>query len=320
VVAAPGVRAKKTSAKGCPQSVNVERSLSARFPDLAAEWAGSNPMSAAEIGAGSAYRAAWLCALGHEFTATVERRVQRRSACPVCTNRTVLAGFNDLATTHPALAAEWDPANELAPTEVMAGSGKQAAWICSCGHRWRSRIDSRGVSGTGCPPCARRKMNHPGRAGCGASLEALFPDIAAEWDADNDSRPADTAPHSAAPVLWLCAQCSRRWTAAPAARTRRPDAGARCPRCSTITRRVRRGINDLATTHPHLVAEFAPGVNRWAADQLSAGSRVRIVWACPDGHRWVSEVADRVRSQTGCPQCAGRTSGKPLAASRHAVE
>lgn len=39
-------------------------------------------------------------------------------------------GINDLATTHPELAAEWHPTknNDLQPTDVSAGSGKRIWW------------------------------------------------------------------------------------------------------------------------------------------------------------------------------------------------
>ena len=50
-------------------------------------------------------------ALGHEWSAAIGDRV-RGNECPTCKRRVVLAGFNDLATTHPELATQadgWDP-------------------------------------------------------------------------------------------------------------------------------------------------------------------------------------------------------------------
>ena len=45
---------------------------------------------------------------GHEWQATVNDR-STGYGCPVCSGNTVLAGYNDLATTHPELAKQWHP-------------------------------------------------------------------------------------------------------------------------------------------------------------------------------------------------------------------
>ncbi len=53
-------------------------------------------------------KAWWVCALGHRWQAAVSARAGG-SDCPYCAGRKVLAGFNDLATKDPTVAAEWDP-------------------------------------------------------------------------------------------------------------------------------------------------------------------------------------------------------------------
>lgn len=76
--------------------------------------------------------------------------------CPYCTGRKVWPGFNDLATTHPKLAAQWDfEKNSVLPSEVSAGSNKKVWWKCEHGHSWEAIIASR-VRGNGCPYCAGR--------------------------------------------------------------------------------------------------------------------------------------------------------------------
>ena len=67
----------------------------------------------------------------------------------------VLKGINDLNTTNPELAKQWHPTkNSFKPTEVTAGSGKKAWWICPiCGFEWKAEISSRN-KGRGCPRCA----------------------------------------------------------------------------------------------------------------------------------------------------------------------
>ena len=49
------------------------------------------------------------------------------TVCPVCAEREVLAGYNDLATTDKQLLTEWDyELNKLKPTEVSRNLGKES--------------------------------------------------------------------------------------------------------------------------------------------------------------------------------------------------
>ena len=66
--------------------------------------------------------------------ATVNARV-KGTVCPVCAEREVLAGYNDLATTDKQLLIEWNyELNKLKPTEVSRNSAKRAWWQCRYGH------------------------------------------------------------------------------------------------------------------------------------------------------------------------------------------
>lgn len=57
------------------------------------------------------------------------------TVCPVCAEREVLAGYNDLATTDKQLLIEWNyELNKLKPTEVSRNSAKRAWWQCRYGH------------------------------------------------------------------------------------------------------------------------------------------------------------------------------------------
>ena len=100
----------------------------------------------------------WICELGHSWQAAPFSRTGARPAgCPYCTGRKVLAGFNDLETLKPKLAAEWyQPLNDgLKPTQVTLGCNKKVWWRCGEGHVWRAAIFARTKHrGTGCPVCA----------------------------------------------------------------------------------------------------------------------------------------------------------------------
>jgi len=68
------------------------------------------------------------------------------------------------------------------------------------------------------------------------------------------------------------------------------------------------GINDLATTHPHLVDEwdFESNGDR-QPNQFTAGSRQPINWKCKaHGHRWPAIIASRTHGGSNCPFCSNR--------------
>lgn len=85
-------------------------------------------------------------------------RTRGTNGCPYCANKKVLAGFNDLATIEPAIAAEWHPAlnGALTPQMVTAGSNRKIWWLCREGHVWKTAICNRtnAKKRTGCPVCA----------------------------------------------------------------------------------------------------------------------------------------------------------------------
>ena len=101
----------------------------------------------------------WLCERGHPYQAVVAARTTHGSGCPYCAGRRVLAGFNDLATTVPRVAAQWHPTlnGGLTPEMVTAGSRKKVWWQCSEGHVWKAAVYARaGAQKSGCPVCAGR--------------------------------------------------------------------------------------------------------------------------------------------------------------------
>ena len=50
----------------------------------------------------------WKCKEGHEWQDALNHRTQRGNGCPYCSNHRVYTGFNDLMTTDPQIANEWN--------------------------------------------------------------------------------------------------------------------------------------------------------------------------------------------------------------------
>lgn len=156
--------ARTSTRSGCPvcqgnQVLEGENDFATFAPDLAAQWhptknGGIRPEAIRPLSNRSVW---WLCPKGHFYKASVASRIQQGCGCPYCSGRKVLAGFNDLATTNPLIAAQWHSElnRGLTPEMVTKGSSKKVWWKCPDGHEWKAVVYSRaGVQNCGCPFCA----------------------------------------------------------------------------------------------------------------------------------------------------------------------
>ena len=151
----------RSRGNNCPFCANRKilkgfNDLATTHPDLILEWNWDKNISLSpyEVSAGSNKKVWWIDCFGHEWEAVIASRALNKAQCPYCTGEKVLAGFNDLATTHPQLSAEWnyEKNGDLLPTQVSSGSGKKVWWICPEGHEWQAAIYSR-VLGSNCYYC-----------------------------------------------------------------------------------------------------------------------------------------------------------------------
>ena len=307
---------------GCPACagrvvVPGRNDLATTHPAIAAEWhpTRNGELLPTGVSAGSAKKVWWQCSSSaHEWQTMVNRRSLWGSGCPTCANQIIGPGRNDLATTHPALAAEWHPTKngELYPTGVSAGSAKKVWWLCSsCAHEWQAAVNYRALRGNGCPACAG------GVATTGRKdLATTHPALAAEWHPTKNGvlLPTATSAGSNKKVWWRCSSCAHEWQAMISNRT---VGGTGCPACANKT--IVPGRNDLATTHPALAAEWHPTKNGdLLPTAVSAGSNKRVWWRCQIcAHEWQTKVIYRALDGNGCPACAGRTIGRNDLATTH---
>lgn len=293
---------------GCPYCMGRkawpgENDLASQRPDLAAQWhpTKNRDRTPADVTVGGHYKAWWICEKGHEWQAIVKSRAINGTGCPVCANRKLTPGENDLAATHPELARQWHPTKNgtLTPRDVVAGSRRRVWWICGKGHAWQAAISSRAGNGTGCPVCAG-KVVIPSEN----DLASLFPDIAAQWHRTRNGglAPENVAPYSNKKVWWRC-PLGHDYTASVGART---VGGSDCPYCAN--RKVLPGFNDLAAREPEVAAQWHPTLNgALTPEMVTAGSHRKVWWECPSGHIWKAVVYSRAGPQKcGCPVCAGK--------------
>lgn len=171
----------------------------------------------------------WRGSCGHVWREKVSMRSMRvDDSCPYCKNSKLLRGFNDLATTHPELVAEWDFGRngDLGPDGVRFNATKQVWWRGSCGHEWQMSPRQRAAEGLGCPYCSGHRV----LAGFN-DLATTHPDIAAMWHPRMNKRlkPTGVQATSRKPAWWRGA-CGHVYQMAVRDRVRaKPGC---CPYCS----------------------------------------------------------------------------------------
>lgn len=125
-------------------------------PDLASEWSDKNyPLTPDVINERSTKNVWWKCHVcGHEWKGVVKARVHGR-ICPVCAEREVLQGYNDLATTDPVLLEEWDYIlnSDIRPTQISRNSMRPVWWKCKFGHSWKDKVSNRTIEHKNCKTC-----------------------------------------------------------------------------------------------------------------------------------------------------------------------
>lgn len=304
------VHCRTGSGTGCPycagrKPIPGENDLATLYPELARQWhpTKNGDLTPEQFLPGSHQSVWWRCAHGHEWRAQVKSRVVGAD-CPVCANRALLPGDNDLTSNYPELARQWHPTKNgsLTPKDVVPGARRKVWWICEHGHQWRASVASR-VAHSGCPVCAGKKVI-PGEN----DLASQCPDIAAEWHPTKNGSltPEQLAPASNKKVWWRC-PLGHDYQATVASRTQRHGG---CPYCANT--KVLPGFNDLATCYPAVAAEWHPTKNApLTPDHILPGSRRKVWWQCKNGHTWEAVVYSRTGAQnSGCPFCAGYAVGK----------
>jgi hypothetical protein len=271
---------------GCPYCwgrfvIEGETDLQTLFPRIASEAHGWDPR---KVNAGSKSKAEFRCPKGHLFKTTIGSRTKRGVGCNICANKVVVAGINDLETTHPDIAVQ---ASGWNPTKIVAGSNKKLTWQCSKSHKWVETPNKRTGRGDGCPFCSGNRV----LIGFN-DLAFTHPNLSSEadnWD------PRSYSAGSNKKLGWKCG-LGHKWNTAIAARTGKLRTG--CPVCANQV--VLSGFNDLATKFPQLAKE----ADGWDPTKIGAGSNKKFAWTCYLGHKWSSVLSSRTSQGIGCPICS----------------
>ena len=269
--------------------------------DLLSQWdiEKNLPITPETISFGSNRRIHWHCEKGHHWTAILWSRQKGTGKCPICSNKKIVTGINDLKSQYPALMQQWHTRKNqgLDPSQISPGTHRSVWWICEHGHEWRAEIRTRTLGECSCPVCTGKKV----KAGFN-DLATKYPRIAKEWHPKKnaDLTPEQVLGGSVRKVWWRCAK-GHEWRAEIASRC----AGLGCPICSNKI--IVPGENDFASKYPQIADEWDSEKNgALEPTQVSASSNRAVWWKCPLGHSYKAKISSKTSRLDGCPYCAGK--------------
>jgi DNA-directed RNA polymerase subunit RPC12/RpoP len=267
-------------------------------PSLAKEWHPSKnlDLKPSAIVAASNFAVWWMCSLGHEWKISPNGR--RGRGCPVCGNKKVQTGVNDLLTSNPELASQFHPQRNgtLSAENLVSGSNKRVWWICKKGHEWQNTVKNRN-RGQGCPFCSGRNAIKGKN-----DLQTLSPTLAKEWVTERNLplKLSEISGKSGKRVWWRCSK-NHEFQAIVQDRFN----GNGCPYCSG--QRVLIGFNDLLHLKPELASQLSSNADPYEdGSHVTVGSRKILKWTCSAGHDYKASVYKRADGRN-CPYCSNKT-------------
>jgi hypothetical protein len=315
--------ANRSKGAGCPFCSNTKvlagyNDLLTINPKLAAEWNYENNVGLKDqrgrdistpdkVTDRSGLDVWWRCSKGHSWQATVCERSHNELGCPICSNKCVLQGYNDLATTNPALAKEWNYEKNKGlknkqgkdistPDKVTAGAHQKVWWKCPLGHEYPAVIEGRS-RGNGCPFCSKNNKNRD------PEFYKITDQLLSEWDYKNNKNlnPNDLPEDFREAVWWKCIK-GHIYKATISSKNH----GKQCPYCLDEGKDV--NIENLSSD---LYSEWDFDKNgSLDPHKLKAITLLKAWWKCKYGHSWQALVSNRVRG-AGCPYCKNSGSSMP---------
>lgn len=121
-----------------------------------------------------------------------------------------------------------------------------------------------------------------------------------EWHPTLNSSPPNLFTAGSGKVVWWLGSCGHEWEARIAHRS----SGSGCPTCRS--NKVTPGVNDLATSHPTLSAQWDFSKNATLTpENVTANSSKKVWWIGECEHEWETTVSIRSNGG-GCPFCSGQ--------------
>jgi len=269
------------------------------YPELGEQWSDNNIQDPLTVSFNEEVE--WVCPVtGGKWKSQISERIRHGKKhgfkSVFVTGARVLAGYNDIATTHPHVLQWWDyEKNDIDPTTISSGSDIKAWWVDSNDNSYQMTIYKKCICGQGSPFDAGKKIA-PGN-----SLADLYPELAKQWNYEKNGElsPYDVTTGSSRQLWWVCPETGKTWKASPKYRVK----SGHCKSPYMTGKRVLKGYNDLGTFYPEICKEFS-SKNDFSPYEVVAHSKKRAKWICNTcSHEWEAVIDNRTTNGSGCPHC-----------------
>ena len=283
-----------------------EESLGYKKPFLKSEWLENINGDIYNVFSNSNDIIEWICRKCHRnYKAKISNRAEDDKCCPYCSNRKLIKGINDLATTHPHLIKEWSSLNDRQLSCLTNKSSYKAWWNCSvCSNTYQQVVSQKFSSKISCPYCRKAKILKGFN-----DLPTTHPWLFKEWSTSNDRDFSSLMCNSNYRAWWKCSECSREYR-----QTVKKKILMNISCCLYCQKnKVLKGFNDLATTHEYLLNEWDYLNNILLAKptEIDEKSNKIVWWICKDNpnHRYKFKINEKIkyekRNLITCKICKG---------------
>lgn len=283
-----------------------EESLGYKKPFLKSEWLENINGDIYNVFSNSNDIIEWICRKCHRnYKAKISNRAEDDKCCPYCSNRKLIKGINDLATTHPHLIKEWSSLNDRQLSYLTNKSSYKAWWNCSvCSNTYQQVVSQKFTSKISCPYCRKAKILKGFN-----DLPTTHPWLLKEWSTSNDRDFSSLMCNSNYRAWWKCSECSREYR-----QTVKKKILMNISCCLYCQKnKVLKGFNDLATTHEYLLNEWDYLNNILLAKptEIDEKSNKIVWWICKDNpnHRYKFKINEKIkyekRNIITCKICKG---------------
>ena len=289
------------------KTTSGENDLATMRPDLLAYWDyDANVIKPNQILSTSGKQVHWKCPIcGHQYTRSALSQSNAEGLCPACSRTAVVDGVNDLATTHPEVAAWWHPThNKKTANEVLSGAAGKWWWKCPEGHEFRRSLRHQ-IAHCTCPDCKKEQYK-------------IYAVNIADF---NDKQVFNSATDASRKLQ------RKRNSIVTAIKDKRPIGGYLCSyqdfipdnECFIIVEQWRykpdTRNNTVLPVDPKesFAAKFPDLLQEWDYERnaelnpyaLRPASKQQVWWKCPVcGASWSTRLLQRTTSHNStCPQC-----------------
>jgi len=241
----------------------------------------------------------WKCDEDHSFQFRISNLAKRGEfKCPICEDKMLVPGINDLNSQYPDLAAEFDiTKNGLTPDQILSKNRNEDIWwICQDGHEFSRSVWYRVMENRDCPICNRSKIVKGIN-----DFQTAYPAVTKVWNYSiNDKHPDEFSDRHRGTYSFKCnlghIYNSNLLTMI--------DNKFECLVC--LGKIIQPGVNTLLDTDADLATEISPNEER-SPLEFTKQSAYAALWKCPTCKgEYQYAIRDRSIGDDSCPYCTNR--------------